>query len=338
MKAWILEDQSPVEDQPLALRDVPDPQPADDEIRIQVHACGVCRTDIHIAEGDLPLKTSPLILGHEVVGVVDKIGRNVTTFTVGERAGVAWLNWACGTCKFCASKRENLCRNARFTGWSVHGGFAEYTTVSEGFAFPLPDDRTFSEMAPWMCPGIAGYRSLRLTEVGEGDSVGLYGFGVTAVYVLQIAKHRGIKTYVVTRSPENRATAVSLGADWVGGYEDALPAKLAAGIIFPPAGNLVNFALSQLERGGKLVLAPVTMTPIKLVDYNLLWMEREVKTLANITRQDGKAFLQLAENIKMKTKVKVFPFDHLPDALIAVKKGTIKANAVIAMERGEESV
>ena len=338
MRAWLLEKQAPVEDQPLVLRDVPDPQPVDDEIRIQVRACGVCRTDVHITEGDLPLKTSPLILGHEVVGVVDQTGRNVTTFTVGERAGVAWLNWACGTCTFCVSKRENLCRSARFTGWSENGGFAGYVTVSEGFAFPLPDDRAFSEMAPWMCPGIAGYRSLRLTEVGEGDAVGLYGFGVTAAYVLQIAKHRGIKTYVVTRSPENQATAVSLGADWVGGYEDALPVKLAAGIIFPPAGNLVNFALGQLDRGGKLVLAPVTMTPINLVDYNRLWMEREVKTLANITRQDGKAFLKLAEDIEMKTKVQVFHFNRLPDALIAVKKGTIKANAVIAIDRGEDPV
>jgi propanol-preferring alcohol dehydrogenase len=334
----MLEDQAPVEDRPLVLRDVPDPQPADDEIRIRVRACGVCRTDVHIAEGDLPLKTSPLILGHEVVGVVDKTGLNVRKFIVGERAGVAWLNWACGTCKFCASKRENLCRSACFTGWSVNGGFAEYATVSEGFAFPLPDDRGFPEMAPWMCPGIAGYRSLRLTEVGAEDAVGLYGFGVTAAYVLQIAKHLGIKTYVVTRSPENRATAVRLGADWVGGYEDALPAKLAAGIIFPPAGNLVSFALGQLERGGKLVLAPVTMTPINLVDYTRLWMEREVKTLAHITRQDGKAFLQLAEEIKLKTKIEIFPFDHLPEALIAVKQGTIKANAIIAMERGEKSV
>ena len=220
----------------------------------------------------------------------------------------------------------------------MNGGFAEYVTVSEGFAFPLPDDRAFSEMAPWMCPGIAGYRSLRLTEVGEGDAVGLYGFGVTAAYVLQIAKHRGIETYVVTRSPENQATAVSLGADWVGSYADTLPVKLAAGIIFPPAGNLVSFALSQLDRGGTLVLAPVTMTPIHLVDYNRLWMEREVKTLAHITRQDGKAFLQLAEDIEMKTKVKIFPFDHLPEALIAVKQGTVKANAVIAIERGEDSV
>lgn len=175
MKAWVLENQADIEDRPLELKEVPEPQPMNDEIRIRVHACGVCRTDIHIAEGDLPLKKSPLILGHEIVGAVDKIGKNVRKFEIGDRAGVAWLNSACGKCKFCRSNRENLCRNAKFTGWDVDGGFAEYTKISQDFAFTLAGDLPLVEMAPLMCPGIAGYRSLRLTETEKGEKLGLYG-------------------------------------------------------------------------------------------------------------------------------------------------------------------
>jgi propanol-preferring alcohol dehydrogenase len=329
MKAWLLDKQSKIEDMPLRFAEIPTPEPSDDEIRIKVHACGICRTDIHIAEGDLPLKKAPLILGHEIVGVVDTVGRDVKAFKPGDRAGVAWLNHACGTCKFCLLGKENLCSKATFTGWDAHGGYAEYTTIHEHFAFHLDKHLSFEELAPLMCPGIAGYRSLRLTEAQRGDRLGLYGFGPTAAYTLQVAKYLGMEVYAVTRSQKNRDLASELGADWVGSYEDGPPALLDAGIIFPPAGNLVEFALSQLESNGRLVLAPVYMTPIEINDYNLIWQERSIKSLAHISRDDGREFLKIAGQIQIKAQIQTFPFEKLAETLVLVKHGKIRGNAVI---------
>ena len=329
MKAWILEKQASIEEKPLRLVGIPTPHPMDDEIRIKIYACGVCRTDIHIAEGDLPLRESPLILGHEIVGVVDEVGRGVKKFKIGERAGIAWLNYACGKCKFCLSGRENLCPDAVFTGWDVNGGYAEYTTVPANFAFRLGEKLSFVELAPLMCPGIAGYRALKLTQTQKGQKVGLYGFGPTASYVLQVAKFLGIETFVITRSEKNRSAARELGAEWVGSYDDTLPCKLDAGIIFPPAGNLVEVALSQLDSGGRLVLAPVTSTPIEIKDYNNIWRGRSVISLANITREDGFEFLKIADEINIKTKLESFDFNELPGVLIKVKHGKVDGNAVI---------
>jgi len=329
MKAWILEKQARIEDKPLRLEDIPTPEPSDHEIRIKVHACGVCRTDIHVAEGDLPLKKSPLILGHEIVGVVDKVGNEVTTFQIGDRAGVAWLNKACGRCEFCLSGMENLCTNARFTGWDADGGYAEYTVLDGDFAYHVPDHLAFEELAPLLCPGIAGYRSLKLTETKEGQKVALYGFGPTASCVLQVAKHRGLEVFVVTRSQKNRDAARELGADWVGTYEDPPPKPFDAGIIFPPAGNLVEFALSQLKGNGRLILAPVYMTPIEINDYNNIWLERSVKSLAHISRQDGRELLKIAGEIRLKTQIEVFPFEQLADILPLVKGGKVRGNAVV---------
>jgi propanol-preferring alcohol dehydrogenase len=329
MKAWILEKQSKIEEKPLSLQEVPTPQPKQGEIRIKVHACGVCRTDIHIAEGDLPLRKSPLILGHEIVGIVDEIGNEVTTFKVGDRAGVAWLNSSCGNCKFCQSGRENLCPQAKFTGWNADGGYAEYIKVSQDFAFHIGENLSLVETAPLMCPGIAGYRALRLTEAKSGDRLGLYGFGPTASYVLQVAKYLGIETFAITRSEPNKNRARELGANWVGGYEDEIAGKFDAAIIFPPAGNLVEIALSQLDSGGRLILAPVYMTPIEIKDYNQIWMEHSVKSLANITREDGREFLEITAKVGIKTEIEVFPFDELPETLILAKGGKVKGNAVI---------
>ena len=329
MRAWLLDKQSKIEDMPLRFDEIPTPEPSDKEIRIQVYACGICRTDIHIAEGDLPLKKAPLILGHEIVGVVDTVGRDVKAFKPGDRAGVAWLNHACGTCKFCLSGKENLCSKATFTGWDAHGGYAEYTIIHEQFAFHLDKHLSFEEIAPLMCPGIAGYRSLRLTEAQRGDRLGLYGFGPTAAYTLQVAKHLGMEVYIVTRSQKNRDLASELGADWIGSYEDRPPAPLDAGIIFPPAGNLVEFALSQLDSNGRLVLAPVYMTPIEIKDYNLIWQERSIKSLAHISRDDGREFLKIAGQIKIKAQIQTFPFEKLAETLVLVKHGKIRGNAVI---------
>ena len=329
MRAWLLDKQSKIEDMPLRFDEIPTPEPSDNEIRIKVHACGICRTDIHIAEGDLPLKKAPLILGHEIVGVVDTVGRDVKAFKPGDRAGVAWLNHACGTCKFCLLGKENLCSKATFTGWDAHGGYAEYTTIHEHFAFHLDKHLPFEELAPLMCPGIAGYRSLRLTEARRGERLGLYGFGPTAAYTLQVAKYLGMEVYAVTRSQKNRDLASELGADWIGGYEDRPPALLDAGIIFPPAGNLVEFALSQLDSNGRLVLAPVYMTPIEIKDYNLIWQERSIKSLAHISRGDGKEFLKIAGQIQIKAQIQTFPFEKLAETLVLVKHGKIRGNAVI---------
>jgi propanol-preferring alcohol dehydrogenase len=329
MRAWILDKQASVVDTPLRLEEIPTPEPGDQEIRIRVHACGICRTDLHIAEGDLPLKKTPLILGHEIVGLVDQVGREVKSFKPGDRAGVAWLNHACGTCKFCLSDRENLCSQAKFTGWDADGGYAEYAAVNGEFAFHLTDSLSFEELAPLMCPGIAGYRALRLTDAEKGQRVGLYGFGPTAAYTLQVAKHLGMEVYAITRSKKNREAARELGADWIGSYEDSPPRLMDAGIIFPPAGNLVEFALSQLESGGRLILAPVYMTPIEIRDYNLIWQERTIKSLAHISRQDGKEFLKIAGEIKIKGQIETFPFESLADTLKLVKDGKVRGNAVI---------
>ena len=329
MKAWVLEKQAPIKAKPLSQREVPLPQVEEGEIRIKVHACGVCRTDIHVAEGDLPLRKSPLILGHQIVGVVDRVGETVTRFRVGDRAGVAWLNSTCGHCQFCQSGRENLCPEAIFTGWTADGGYAEYMKVSQHFAFPLGENLAFVEAAPLMCSGITGYRALKLTEAKKGDKLGLYGFGPAASYVIQVAKYLGIETYVVTRSQKNKSWAARLEADWIGGYEDEIPGKFDTAILFPPAGNLVEIALSQLDSGGILVLGAVYMSPIEVKNYNHLWMERSVKSLANITREDGKEFLDIAAKIGIKTEIEVFPFDELPEALILTKGGKVNGNPVI---------
>jgi len=329
MKAWILEEQAPIDERPLKLKEVRTPHPGAREVRIKNIACGVCRTDIHVAEGDLPLKKSSLILGHEIVGVIDEVGDQVHNFNIGDRAGIAWLNSSCGQCKFCLSGRENLCSQAHFTGWDADGGYSEYSVIDADFAFHLGNKQTFLETAPLMCPGIAGYRAFRLAELESRDKLGLYGFGPTATYVLQVAQHKNIDVYVVTRSEKNRAAAKQIGAYWVGGYDDKIPDKLDGGIIFPPAGNLVSYALSQLQSGGRLVLGPVTMTPIEINDYNLIWQERSIISLAHITKRDGIEFLDIANQVNLKASIEVFPFNELPDALIRVKYGNVKGNAVI---------
>ncbi len=329
MKAWLLEKQAPVEQRPLRLAEIPTPHAGPGQIRIKVMACGVCRTDAHIAEGDLPLHKSPLVLGHEIVGVVDEVGEGVDRFKLGDRAGVTWLNWACGECKFCKMGKENLCPHARFTGWDADGGYAEYTIVDANFALHLPDRRPFEELAPWMCPGVAGYRAFRLTELKAGDRLGLYGFGPTAAYVLQIAHAKGLEVFVVTRSEKNKQAARELGAEWVGGYDDEMPVKLDGGIIFPPVGELVKFALGQMDSNGRLVLGPVTMSPIVIDDFNLIWHERSIISLANVTRRDGEEFVKIADEVNIKLNIEVFPFSQVPEALIAVRHSRIKGNAVI---------
>jgi propanol-preferring alcohol dehydrogenase len=337
MKAWILEEQAGIEERPLKLVEAPTPRPHDDQVRLRVVVCGVCRTDIHIAEGDLPLRKSPVILGHEIVGIVDEVGKDVERLRAGDRAGVYWLHSACGRCKYCLSGRENYCPEIKCTGWDVDGGYAEYVTVPAAYALSLNGVQMSPvEIAPLMCPGIAGYAAFKLTGVQEGDKLGLYGFGPTAYYVLRVAQFLGIEVYVSTRSRRNIESARREGARWAANAaEEDMPCKLDAAILFPPAGNLVEPVLSQLRRGGALVMAPVSASPIRIEDYSENLWGRDIRTLYNLSRSDGEAFFDIVGRLELDMGTSVFPFQDLQDALILARQGRLKQpNAVIQISDG----
>jgi propanol-preferring alcohol dehydrogenase len=332
MRAWILERQAKIEERPLKLVEVPAPHPRDGEVRVKVLACGVCRTDIHIAEGDLPLKKSPIILGHEIVGLVDKVGKGVGRFHVGDKAGVYWLHSACGGCKYCLSQRENYCPAIKCTGWDVDGGYAEYVTVPAEYALSLNDVQLEpAEIAPLMCPGIAGYAAFKLTGAQEGDKLGLYGFGPTAYYVLRVAQSMGIETYVSTRSAKNIEVAKRAGAKWAANAaKEEMPCTLDAAILFPPAGNLVEPVLAQLGKGGTLVMAPVSASPIRIENYSENLWGRDIRTLYNLKKSDAKEFFEIVDRLDLEMGTRLFPFEELQDALILARQGKLdQPNAVI---------
>ncbi len=332
MKAWLLESQDKIENRPLRLAEVPEPHASRGEIRIKNLFCGVCRTDLHIAEGDLDLKRSPVILGHEVVGIVDELGEGVMNHKKGDMVGVSWLNSTCGRCKYCTSGRENYCPEFKATGWDADGGYAEYMVIKEQFALSLRDMHLEPEIiAPLMCPGIAGYCSLVLTGAKKGDRLGIFGFGPTAYYVLEVAKYLGIEVYVSTRSEKNIQAARLSGASWVAdATKETMPNSLDSAIIFPPAGNLVELALASIERGGTLVLAPVSSSEIVINDYSKNLWGKDIKTLYNVNRKDATAFLEIADRLNLKPSIKVYPLEDLCDVLIAAKKGELETqNAVI---------
>jgi propanol-preferring alcohol dehydrogenase len=308
------------------------PEVGAEEIRLRVRACGICHTDLHTVEGDLPLPKLPVVPGHQVVGIVDAVGEKVSRFTIGQRVGVPWLYRTCGTCEFCQRGLENLCRQARFTGLHADGGYAEAMVVHQDFAYPLPESFSDAAAAPLLCAGIIGYRALRLSGVQPGDRLGMWGFGASAHITLQVARHWGCEVYVFTRGEGHRRLARELGAAWAGGAEDDPPAPVHGGIIFAPAGHLVPQALRVLERGGTLALAGVTMTPIPELDYDrLLYWERVVRSVANFTRQDATDFLQLAAQIPVQTTVQTFPLDAANEALLALKRGQINGAAVLVL-------
>ena len=332
MRAWILEKQAKIEERPLKLVEVPTPCPQDGQVRIKTLVCGICRTDIHIAEGDLPLRKSPIILGHEIVGFVDKVGKGVERFHVGDKAGVYWLHSACGHCKYCLSQRENYCPAIECTGWDVDGGYAEYVTVPAEYALPLNDVQLEpAEIAPLMCPGIAGYAAFKLTGARKGDRLGLYGFGPTAYFVLKVAQSKGVEVYVSTRSERGIRAARAEGARWAANAaKEEMPCRLDAAILFPPAGNLVEPALSQLERGGTLVLAPVSASPIVIGNYSENLWGRDIKTLYNLNRADAQEFVELVDELDLGVGTSVFRFAELQDALILAKHGELEqSNGVI---------
>lgn len=334
MKAWVLEAPKEVDERPLQLSEVASPAPREDEVVVRVSTCGVCRTDLHVVEGELPVRRSPLIPGHQIVGRVTGMGSRVEGFAVGDRVGVAWLNRTCGKCEYCLSGRENLCEQAQFTGWTVDGGYAEYAVAPASFTYHIPNGFDDIQAAPLLCAGIIGYRCLRLTGLSEKDwngaRLGIYGFGAAGHICIQLARSRGADVYVNTRDREHhQALAHELGATWVGDAAEAPPVKLNAAIIFAPAGELVPVALKALAKGGALVLGGIHMSPIPSFDYSLIYGERTIRSVANNTRADGQEFLLEAARLPVRTHVQTFPFDHVNEALIGLKHDAIRGAGVI---------
>jgi len=326
----VLDKPKPAEENPLRLLELPAPDPGPGEIRVRVRACGVCHTDLHTVEGDLPLPKLPLVPGHQIVGVVEAIGAGVRQFREGERVGIPWLHSTCGVCPYCRRGLENLCERARFTGYHADGGYAEATLVSESFAYRLPDQFTDVEAAPLLCAGVIGYRALRLSNVRPGERLGLYGFGASAHVVIQLARHQGCEVYVFTRTVAHRELARTLGAVWAGTAQDQPPPLLDAAIIFAPAGSLALDALRVLRRGGTVALAGVTMSPIPEINYDtLLYHERILRSVANSTREDVRELLSLAAEIPVRTEVETFDLADANRALQLLKQSKIRGAGVL---------
>ena len=329
MKAMVLKEPRPVEQDPLELVEVPVPEPGPDDVRLRIHACGVCHTDLHTVEGELALPRLPVVPGHQIVGSVESMGENVTRFCLGDRVGVAWLYSSCGVCGFCRQGLENLCDSARFTGLHADGGYAEYTVVPAAFVYPIPADFPDAQAAPLLCAGVIGYRSLRLSAVLPGQRLGLYGFGASAHVTIQVARHWGCEVYVFTRSEDHRQHARDLGAVWVGGARDDPPAQMDSSITFAPAGWIVPEALRVLRKGGTLAINAIHMSPIPEMDYSLVYGERTVRSVANLTRQDAEELLQLAVEIPIHTDVELYPLEEANRVLQRLKRAEVRGAAVL---------
>ena len=330
MKAMVLPQPGPVESAPLQLMELPIPKPGPGEILIRVEVCGVCRTDLHVIEGELPPHRQPIVPGHEIVGRVAGRGLNSHRFSEGDRVSVAWLGGTDGTCSYCRRGDENLCDAPVFTGYDIPGGYAEYTVAREDFVYPLPGAVSSREAAPFLCAGIIGYRALQRADFTPGQPLGLYGFGASAHILIQIARHRGSDVYVCTREERHQALALELGAVWAGGADAAPPVKLRSSILFAPAGPLVLPALSALDKGGTLALAGIYMTPIPEIDYNAyLFQEHNLRSVTANTRQDGRELLKLAAEIPLHTQTREFPLEQANEALLALKQDQINGAAVL---------
>jgi|SRR5579862_94279 len=326
----VLERPMPAEGGPLHLVELTEPTPGAGEIRLRVRACGVCHTDLHTVEGELPLPKLPIVPGHQIVGVVDALGAGVKNFREGDRVGIPWLHWTCGECFYCRAGEENLCDRARFTGLHVDGGYAEATIVSEAFALRLPESFSDLDAAPLLCAGIIGFRALRLANIRPGERLGLYGFGASGHIVLQLALHMKCEVYVFTRSDAHRQLALRLGAAWVGSAQDQPPAQVDGAIIFAPVGALALDALRVTRKGGTVALAGITMSAIPEIDYvKLLYHERVLRSVANSTRHDATEFLRLAAEIPVRTDVETFSLDQANRALQAMKQSKIRGAAVL---------
>jgi propanol-preferring alcohol dehydrogenase len=318
--------------EPLRVAEVPVPEPGEGQLLLRVHCCAVCRTDLHVVDGELPDPRLPLIPGHQIVGAVEKIGGRAGSFTVGDRVGVPWLGWTDGECRYCLSGRENLCENARFTGYQIDGGYAEYAVAEARFCFPIPEGFPDLQAAPLLCAGLIGHRSLRFA--GDAQRLGLYGFGASAHIVAQVAAHEGRRVFAFTSPHDEEAQefARELGAEWAGSSEEAPPEELDAAIIFAPVGALVPAALRAVARGGTVVCAGIHMSDIPSFPYEILWGERSVRSVANLTRQDGLEFLALAPEVPVRTAVVPFPLEKANEALAALRGGHVRGAAVLVVD------
>ena len=318
--------------QNLVLKRLPLPIPAEQQVLVKVHACGVCRTDLHILDGELAKPKLPLVMGHEIVGTVVGRGTGVSLLQEGDKVGIPWLGYTCGHCKYCLSDKENLCENARFTGYTLDGGYAAYTVADERYCFPLASDAG-PAAAPLLCAGLIGYRSY--TMAGQHiSSLGIYGFGAAAHIIIQVAIYEGKQVYAFTREEDREAQqfALDLGAGWAGGSDQSSPEKLDAAILFAPVGKLVPKALADVDKGGTVVCGGIHMSDIPAFPYSLLWEERVVRSVANLTRKDGLEFLKLAPQVPVKTEITLFPLQQANEALAALKQGKIKGAAVLVMD------
>jgi len=317
--------------QPLKALDVPMPEPGPGQIRLKVSACGVCRTDLHIVDGELADPKLPIVPGHEIVGRVDKLGESVQRFTLGDRVGVPWLGWTCGACEYCRSGRENLCDSARFTGYTIDGGYAEYTVADQRYCFSIPHGYPDVQAAPLLCAGLIGYRSLRMA--GDAQRLGLYGFGASAHIVAQVAVYQGRTVYAFVKpgDTQGRDFALSLGAAWAGGSDQQSPTRMDAAIIFAPVGALVPAALRNIVKGGVVVCAGIHMSDIPSFPYSILWGERVVRSVANLTREDGEELLEIAPKIPINTYVQTYPPAQANEALAALRDGKVIGAAVLAI-------
>jgi alcohol dehydrogenase, propanol-preferring len=327
--ACVLRSPAPVQTAPLDWIEAPRPEPGPGEVLIRVRACGVCRTDLHVIEGELAVRKPHVIPGHQAVGIVESGG---TRLAAGARVGVPWLHRTCGVCEFCRSGRENLCDRPEFTGWTVDGGFAEYLIAPEDFVYEIPTRFEDIAAAPLLCAGIIGFRCLRLAELRPGARLGLYGFGAAAHVAIQVARHWGVDVYASTREEKHRKLALELGALWAGGAADRPPQPLDAAIMFAPAGELVPPALEALKKGGRLILGGIHMSPIPQFSYDLIYQERSMRSVANNTRDDGREFLKVAAEIPIRTQVETFPMREANRALRALKEDGVRGAAVLVAE------
>jgi propanol-preferring alcohol dehydrogenase len=330
MRAMVLERPG----EPLRLAELPEPEPGPGEVLVSVNACGVCRTDLHIADGELERPRLPLVMGHQIVGTVVGAGEGAERFETGQRVGVPWLGWTDGECRYCRSGRENLCDRARFTGYDLDGGYAELAVTDERFCLPIPESYPDEQAAPLLCAGLIGYRALRL--LGDAERIGFYGFGASAHILCQVATHQGRRVFAFTREgdEEGQAFARELGAEWVGSSEDEPPEEIDGAIVFAPVGALMTTALRSSAKGARIISAGIHMSDIPSFPYRQLWGERVLGSVANLTRQDGKEFLRIAPQVPVRTEVEVRPLEQANEALASIRDGNLRGAAVLRVGCG----
>jgi propanol-preferring alcohol dehydrogenase len=330
MKAMVLEDVAPISTSPLRLKDIPVPEPGPGEVRLKVRCCAICRTDLHVIEGDLPKKKLPIVPGHQIVGIVDKVGEGCSIIREGERVGAAWLRYTCGDCLFCNRGQENLCESSRYTGYHADGGYAEYAVAPEEFVYPIPEAFNDTDAAPLLCAGIIGYRALKRAQVPHGGRLALYGFGSSAHVVMQIAKHRGYRVFVVSRGEDHLQLARDMGADWAGNDACDMPEKADSAIIFAPVGHLVPPALEALEKGGTLALAGIYMTDIPRLNYEKhVFYERDIHSVTANTREDGRQLFEEAAQIPIRPHTTVYALEEANKVLRDLKNDRISGTGVL---------